>query len=73
MSQNYKKDLTGEQLFDYYTGIDGEYKSVLFQAHVEIGDALFPMLEQAEKEGKKIVITEDMPEAYDSPTTISIE
>lgn len=64
--------LTGEQLFDYYTGIDDEYKSVLFQAHLEIGDKLFYMLEQAEKAGKKIVITEEDTETDDSPVTIEI-
>ncbi len=65
--------LTGEQLFDYYTGIDGEYKSVLFQAHLEIGDKLFDMLEQAEREGKKIVIKDGETGIDDSPVTIEIE
>lgn len=65
--------LTGEQLFDYYTGIEGEYKQTLFQAYTEIGNELFELLEKAEKEGKKVVIKEDIPDVNDSPVTVTIE
>ena len=71
-----KPDLTklsGEELFDYYTSQDSDYKAVLFQAHLEIGDKLFKMLEEAEKNGKKIAIKESMKDLNDPPITVYIE
>lgn len=64
---------SGQQLFDFYTSKGGDYSQVLFQAHLQIGDELFKMLEQAEKEGKKIVIKEDVQDVDDPPITIVIE
>jgi hypothetical protein len=65
--------LSGEDLFDYYTSQNNDYKGVLFQAHIEIGDELFKMLEQAEKQGKKIAIKETLNDVDDPPITVYIE
>lgn len=63
---------TGEQLFDYYTSIDGEYKQTLFTAHLTIGDRLFKLLEKAEKKGGKIVLVEKMNNVCDPPISVEI-
>ncbi len=65
--------LTGEQLFDYYTSIYGEYEQTLFTAHSVIGDRLFKLLEKAEKQGKKIVLIEKMKNVYDPPISVIIK
>lgn len=65
--------LTGEQLFDYYTSIDGEYKQTLFTAHSVIGDRLFKLLEKAEMQGKKIVLAEKMKNVCDPPLSVIIK
>lgn len=65
-------DFSGQELFEYYTSKGGEYAQTLNQAFVEIREELFEMLEQAEKQGKKIIITEDIDDVMDSPVTISI-
>lgn len=53
----------GEKLFDDLTvpSLDSSeeyrrYEQILLTAHVLIGDRLYPMLEQAEAEGKKIAV-----------------
>lgn len=53
--------MNGRDLFTYYTMVygDHEYENTLFSAHLEIGDALFPMLERCEKEGKRIHLKYD--------------
>ena len=68
-----KKNLTGWQLFEYYTSQNDDYKGILFQAHLEIGDEIFKMLEQAEKQGKKIAIKENLNNVDDPPITVYIE
>lgn len=67
------KGLTGYELFEYYTSIDGEYKQTLFTAYSLIGDKLYDMLKQAESEGKKIALKEDSVSADDTPTKVVIE
>ena len=62
--------MSGDDLFEYYTSQPGEYKATLFQAHLEIGDKLFPMLEKCEKTGKKITLKEDVKDALDSPISV---
>jgi len=64
--------LNGKQLFDFYTSQNNDYKSILFQAHIEIGDGLFEMLEDAEKQGKKIAIKENRSNVDDPPITVFI-
>lgn len=60
-------------LFLYYTEEGGEYSQTLFQAQLEIGDDIYPMLEQAEKEDKKIVIVETMDDVEDPPIEVQIK
>lgn len=72
MNKELLKTLSGKELFEYYTSLDNEYIGTLFQAFQEIGEELYPMLEKCEKEGKSIVINEDIEEAFDSPITVSI-
>lgn len=67
-----KTKLTGKELFDLYTSLEGEYKYTLFRAHLEIGDDLFPMLEKCEKEGKKIHIQESPDSTLDSQIVITV-
>lgn len=62
--------MSGTDLFEYYTSQSGEYKETLFQAHLEIGDKLFPMLEECEKTGKKITLKEDIKDALDTPISV---
>lgn len=64
---------TGQDIFSYYMSIDGEYKQTLLTAHIQIGDKLFKLLEEAEKQGKKIVIKEDDTGADDAPFSVVIE
>ena len=66
-------ELTGLQLFEYYTSQSNEYSNTLHMARLELGEAIFPMLEQCEREAKRIVITEDLQDVLDSPITITIE
>lgn len=65
--------MTGHELFEFYTSQGGAYSQTLFTAHLHIGDTLFSMLEDAEKQGKKIVIKEDMPGVDDSPVSIILK
>lgn len=67
------KTLSGMDLFLYYTEEGGEYSQTLFQAQLEIGDDIYPMLEQAEKEDKKIVIVETMDDVEDPPIEVQIK
>jgi hypothetical protein len=56
--------MKGEDLFRYYTlsdAADRDYGQTLQAAHVEIGDTLFPMLEQCEREGRRIRLKYDDP------------
>lgn len=49
-------NLPGAEIFGIYTAQRNEYSQTLFTAYSLIGDDLFPMLEQAEKEQKKIAL-----------------
>jgi len=64
--------IPGADLFLLYVDEGGEYASVLQLAYHEIGDKLFGMLEECEKTGKKIVVTDDMEDAIDSPVTVTL-
>lgn len=48
--------MNGQQLFDKLIEPRDEYSRVLFTALTIEGDNLYKMLEEAEKEGKKIVL-----------------
>lgn len=49
-------NLPGVELFGIYTAEGNEYSQTLLTAYSLIGDDLFPMLEQAEKEQKRIAL-----------------
>lgn len=57
--------MTGEQLFEIKTSEWGEYAQDLMTAHSLIGDKLYPMLEECERTGKKIVLREKNPDVDD--------
>ncbi len=66
--------LSGRELFDIYLSRNDEYSSVLLTAFVEIGDDLFPLLEKAERLGKKVTLIEDLSSGvFDPPKTITLE
>lgn len=73
MNKKELTELTGLQLFEYYTSQSNEYSNTLFTAQLELGEAIFPMLEQCERESKRVVITEDLQGVLDSPITITIQ
>lgn len=55
-----KSKWTGEQLFEYYSTLGGEYEQTLSTARMQIGDELMPMLEECERTGKKITLVDDI-------------
>jgi hypothetical protein len=67
--------MTGRQLFELQTSVWGDYAQVLMRAYSLIGDKLYPMLEECERTGKKIVIQEmtDDPEINDPPIVVVIQ
>lgn len=65
--------LSGRDLFEYYTSKGGEYAQVLGLAFMEKGHDLFAMLEECERTGKHIVVTDDRDDIIDPPVTVSIE
>lgn len=67
--------MTGEELFQSALSEWGEYAQDLMTAHSLIGDKLFPMLEECERTGKKIVIREltDDPGINDPPLVVVIQ
>lgn len=71
--KDFLKTLSGRDLFLFYTDQGGEYSQVLLQAYLEIGDDLYPLLEQAEKEDKKIVIVETMDDVEDPTIDVQIK
>lgn len=73
MNKKELTELTGLQLFEYYTSQSNEYSNTLFMAQLELGEAIFPMLEKCERESKRVVITEDLQGVLDSPITITIQ
>ena len=72
MKKEILRTLPGIELFEYYTSLGGEYANSLLMAHLELGEELYPMLEQCERENKKIVITEQEGDFLDPPITITI-
>ncbi|WP_256013126.1 hypothetical protein [Desertivirga xinjiangensis] len=48
--------MTGKQIFEKHIGEQGEYGRTLFFMVRNVGDDLFPLLEKAEAEGKKLEI-----------------
>lgn len=65
--------LSGHDLFEYYTSQRDNYAQILFQLHLQISDEIFKMLEEAEKESKKIAIKDSLQGVNDPPITIVIE
>lgn len=75
--------MTGKQLFDKFQE-EGrkadpdskarEYAETLTTAYIAVGDKLYPALERAEKEGKKIEVTYPIPidEGYSEPDGIKL-
>ena len=53
--------MSGRDLFDHYAfvGEDQEYRNTVLSAYMELKEELFPMLEQCEREGKRIVLRYD--------------
>lgn len=59
--------MTGKELFEKYTKARDEYARTLLTIEVNIGDEIYPLLEQAEREGKKLEIDESqLPTLWDS-------
>lgn len=51
--------MTGKQLFEQQTAVYNEYSGFLLSLHTILGEAsLFDLLEQAEKNGKKLALDE---------------
>ena len=72
--KEYLLTLSGRELFDIYLSRNDEYSSVLLTARIEIGDALFPLLEKAERMSKKVVIKQDSSTGVlDAPMSFAIE
>jgi len=46
--------MDGRELYLKYTDMPGEYRRLLFFLFLNIGEDLYPLLEKAEKEGKKL-------------------
>lgn len=46
--------MTGKELFNKYTNEANEYAQTLMTIWAHIGDAIFPLLEKADKDGKKL-------------------
>lgn len=67
-----KSNWTGKELFEFYTTQDPAYRKILNQAFLEIGDELYLMLEKAEREGKKIVLIEQIKGVDDPPLSVEI-
>ena len=71
--KEYLLTLSGRELFDIYLSRNDEYSSVLLTARIEIGDALFPLLEKAERLGKKVTIFQDLDsDILDGTITVTI-
>ena len=51
--------LKGEILFNIYISKMDDYSQTLRTAFMELDEDLFPMLEECEKTGKKIVLIDD--------------
>lgn len=67
-----KTNWTGTELLEFYSTQDPEYCKILNQAYLEIGDMIYALLEQAEKEGKKIVLVEQKKGVDDPPLSVEI-
>lgn len=51
------KNMSGKQIFESYIKKRTEYSSLLMTLFINIGEALYSLLEQAEKDGKKLGVT----------------
>lgn len=71
--KNPKLELSGFELFEIYTSERNEYSQSLFTAHSIIGDELFIMLEQAEKQQKRVVIKTVLDDVDDPVMEVVIE
>ena len=65
-----KSKMTVSELFFFYLDQPDKYKDILYMAHLEIGDKLFPMLEECERTGKVIRLKEEMKNVIDPPMTV---
>lgn len=67
------KTLSGSELFDFYLSKGDEYSGVVFDAFVRIREDLFPLLEEAVRSGKKIILTCDLSTGvFDPPITVTV-
>lgn len=68
------KKMSGADLLDYYLSKHDDYSGVVLDAYVRIRDDLFPLLEEAERSGKKIILEmEDVSSGIlDSKVTITV-
>lgn len=46
--------MSGKELFEKYTSEYSEYSKMLMWMYTNVGEGLFPLLEEAESEGKKL-------------------
>lgn len=49
---------SGKEIFDHYTAVRSKYSQTLLTIHAYIGDQLFPILEEAERQDKMVAIDE---------------
>lgn len=62
------------KIFDEYVKKGGEYAQTLQVVMINLGDDFFPLLEKAEKQGKKIQINEtNLPDGWDGFTIADVE
>ena len=66
--------MTGEQLFDSYIEAKTPYANVLWTIFMNIGDQIYPLLDKADKAGKKLAIKEftDNPDLHDELTEADV-
>lgn len=71
--------MTGMDIWKYYENIanDRDYANTIFMAMESLGDKALSMLEQAEKDGKRLKIVHDeslwSAGAYDCPYSVIVE
>jgi hypothetical protein len=66
-------NLPGSEIFGIYTAKRDDYSQTLFTAYSLIGDDLFPMLEQAEKQNKLIGLKTVLNDVDDPVLEVVIE
>ena len=61
--------MKGKDLFSKYINLRDDYARDLMTIFLNIGESIYPLLEKAEREGKKLSINEaDLPDMWDSFT-----